>query len=407
MNIQSFIRLPSTVYISVWTIAIWLQSLQILDFYQPINWHFVRIQILAYLIILVSEFFIKKHYSSYSLSLEKNNELLTSLYNFCKLSFPILIAMFAIDVLFSGGIPLFWLICRNGLAHSDFGIPTFHGVFHGILLFFTTSSFFLFRQGVYKKESFIHLIFFFFYAILAFNRGIIFIFTLQAFFIYLLTEKKKLSGRFLFLLIIFSFLFIFIFGILGDFRTGYNTFARNITSEWKDFFNFFPKSLLWFYNYSTAGLNNLYGNIPNVHPQYIPYYTFVRLIPTVVYSFFGIKNFRAFTLLDERDTVSTAFEGLVADFGLMGILLYLPIIFLAQINYHKALKNSYFAIIFYGILMQTIVMMVFVDTFFFLPFLLQMFLLCYINYQKKLYSVFKQYDVLFNKIYERFKYAKN
>jgi oligosaccharide repeat unit polymerase len=390
MNFSPFIFSPSLLYITVWTVTIWLQSLQILNFYKPINWNFISMQILAYIILLISEFVIKERYKSFYQVVEKKHKKIEQLYSFCRPLFPLLIVMFIIDIIYSGGVPLFWLISGNGLTHSDFGIPTFHGAFHGILLFFVTSSFFLFRQGIHKKENFIHIVFFFFYACLSFNRGIIFIFIFQALFIYLIM-LSKLNLRYIILLILFSLFFIWIFGILGDFRTGCNTFSRNITSEWHGFFNFFPKSLIWFYTYSTSGLNNLYGNIPNVHPGYVPYYTFSRLVPTIFYNLLGIPKACAFTLVDGRGTISTAFEGLVSDFGLIGILLYLPIIVFAQVSYYRALKNSFFSIIIYGILMQTILMTIFVDTFFYLPFLLQIFLLCYVNYQENIQFFFKKH----------------
>lgn len=390
MNFQSFLISPSFLYIFVWTTTIWLQSLQILDFYKPINWDFIKIQIIACLILLVSEYFFKSYYRSDDKDDKNKYENLENLYSFCRKLFLLLVAMFAIDALYSGGLPLFWLISRNGLTHADFGIPTFHGTFHGILLFFTTSSFFLFLQGVHKKENFIHVMFLFFYAILSFNRGIVFIFVVQAVYIYLLLFRKKININYIIFFILFSLFFIWIFGVLGDFRTGYNTFSRNISSEWYDFFNFFPKNLIWSYNYSTTGLNNLYGNIPHIDPNYTPYYTFSRLIPTFVYNFLEIPQLRAFTLVDERATICTAFEGLVSDFGLIGMLLYIPIIFLAQITYYKALKNSFFSIILYGILMHSITMTVFIDTIFYLPFLLQMFLLCFFFYKKEIKKYYKK-----------------
>jgi oligosaccharide repeat unit polymerase len=405
MNLQTFLFSPSFLYIFIWTTTIWLQSLQILDFYKPINWEFIKIQTIVCLILLISEFFFKSYYRSDNQDAKKKYETLENLYSFCRKLFLLLLVMFAIDALYSGGLPLFWLISRNGLTHADFGIPTFHGTFHGILLFFTTSSFFLFLQGVHKKESFIHVMFLFFYATLSFNRGIVLIFLVQAIYIYLLIFRKKINLRSIVFLILFSLFFIWIFGVLGDFRTGYNTFARNISSEWNDFFNFFPKNLLWFYNYSTTGLNNLYGNIPHIDPNYTPCYTFARLIPTVVYNFLEIPQLRAFTLVDGRATICTSFEGLISDFGLIGILFYLPIIILAQISYYKALKNSFFSIILYGILMQSITMTVFIDTIFYLPFLLQIFLLFCFFYKQKIKEFYKKSLLIIKQ--HRYNHAKN
>lgn len=311
------------------------------------------------------------------MGLDKYNENLKKLHSFSVKMLPILLIMFVIDVIYSGGVPLIWIIFDTGQTHADFGIPTFHGTFHGILLFFVTSSFFLLRQGFNKKENLFHIILFFIYAAIVFNRGIVCIFIIQLFFINLII-MKKISIKHFFLFLILSVFLIFIFGVLGDFRTGYNVFYTNIKSEWEYIFEFLPKSFLWFYAYYTGGLNNLYANIPNIEPTYFPFYTFARMVPTLVYKWIGITNTNGpFTLASASITISTAFQGILSDFGLFGILLYLPVIIFAQISYRKALKGNIFSILIYGILMQTIIMTPYIDTIFYLTFLLQIFLAIY------------------------------
>ena len=166
---------------------------------------------------------------------------------------------------------------------------------------------------------------------------------------------------------------IFSFGILGNFRMGGNVFEASISDDWRDFFNIFSDSLIWFYVYATGGINNLYFNINNVDPNYLPIYSFAKLIPSIVYDALGLpKIYDSFDLVDGRLTVSTAYQGVVSDFGVYGILVYLPIIIICQFVHRKAVNGSDVSILYYGILMQTVILTPYIDTVFYLTFTLQL-----------------------------------
>lgn len=373
---------PSFVYIFIWASVMWLQSLQMVVFYEPVNELFVYFQLVVFVTLLASELVIKEYSNLVRKNLYVNLSQLASLHLFNKRLFFLLVGIFIFESVVSGGFPLVWLAIGDGRTHVDFGIPTLHGAFHGFLLFFATSSFLLLKNNICRKKNLFHVGLFIVYAILVFNRGIVIIFLIQALFIYLVM-KGGVRLSFLFYFFIFFAALVYVFGVLGDFRSGGNLFAVSVSGEWEDFFEVFPQSLLWFYVYVTGGLNNLYYNLPDVEPVYVPLYTFAKLVPTVVYDVLDMpKAYDSFILDDGRLTVSTAFQGLVSDFGLFGILGYLPILILAQISYRNARSGAVLFIMLYGMLMQTIVMTLYIDTVFYLTFLLQLLLVFYFMLRK-------------------------
>ena len=373
---------PSFVYVFVWGVVIWLQSLKMLDFYDAVNDDFIYLQAVVFLVLLISEVIIKKSVRPVRNDLYVNLSPLISLHLFNKRLFFILIGVFVFESIVSGGFPMIWLVVGDGRTHFDFGVPTLHGAFHGFLLFFATSSFLLLQNNIFKKENFFNIFLFFVYAVLVFNRGIVIIFAIQALFIYLVMRGGVRISFLFYFFVVFS-VSVYAFGVLGDFRTGWNPFAVSVNDEWERFFEVFPGSFLWFYAYVTGGLNNLYHNISDLEPTYVPLYTFAKLVPTVVYDLMNIpKIYDSFVLDDGRLTVSTAFQGLVSDFGLFGILGYLPVIILAQISYRKARSGLVLFIMLYGMLMQTVVMTPYIDTMFYLTFLLQLLLVFYFIFHK-------------------------
>lgn len=365
---------PSVVYFAIWFLVISLQSLQVLDFYEPVNVNFIFLQLGLVFILFFSELVIKVNIRPVRRSLHLSSKMLKSMHLFNKRMLFFLVFVFVFESGVSRGFPLIWLVIGDGRTHVDFGLPTLHGAFHGFLLFFATSSFLLLTINFQKKRNLFHIGLFLFYAALVFNRGIVVVFLVQALFIYLVIRGGVKISSVIYLSVFFLAL-VFVFGWLGDLRSGHNLFSNSVSDDWVSFFEIFPESLLWFYAYFTGGVNNLYYNIVYVEPTYVPLYTFAKLVPTVVYDFMDMsKMVDSFVLADGRLTVSTGFQGLISDFGLFGMLGYLPIIILAQIFYRKAQAGSVRSILLYGILMQSTVMTVYIDTVFYLPFLLQLFL---------------------------------
>jgi len=364
---------PSFAYIAIWSLVICLHSLNLIAFYEEINFQFIWMQISIFVFLLFSEILVKVSNRGHRYSLKRIAFDARPLNRVNKVLLPILVIMFLVDSLYSGGFPLIWILLGDGRSHGDFGMPTFHGLFHGLLLFFVSSSFLMVRLKCQPKKNMRHVLLFVLYVVFVFNRGIIIIFGIQAVFIYIITSQRISFSRYI-KMGMGTGAAIYIFGLLGNLRSGGNVFANAIGGEGSQIFGIIPESLIWFYVYATGGLNNLLHNLEMVTPSYLPIYTFAKLLPTVGYQLLGLpQTYGTFELADGRLTVATAFQGLVSDFGIIGIFFYVPLLVLAQVAYRKSLKRSSIgAILFYAMLMQTIIMSPYVDTIFYLTFLLQL-----------------------------------
>jgi oligosaccharide repeat unit polymerase len=366
-------RSPAVVYMLVWGAVIWLQSLQIIVFYEPPNTEFVLIQLSCGLILLGTGFMLSSLTVGKGQSPEEVFQISCGIDVFTRRLPRLLVAMFAIDALWSGGVPLWWVLAGSEKTHVDFGIPTFHGAFHAILLFFATSSYYLWRVGK-KRRHLWNLMGFLAYGVVSFNRGIVILFLIQALFITLIM-RRGFPIRSTLATLLGGAVVVLLFGWLGDVRMGGNVFSSAVASDASIIFDYVPASLIWFYVYVTGGLNNLYYNINQVSPTYLPLFTFAKMIPSVVYDALGLSQvYSSFVLADGRLTVSTAYQGLVSDYGVYGVMGYMPIIILAQVAYQKVRAGSSATILLYGMLMQTVVMTPYIDTVFYLTFFLQLIL---------------------------------
>lgn len=377
---------PSLIYIFLWLSIILLQALKLLDFYSSPSRDFIIIQIYISILVLVSELFFRS--LRYKNNFININDAYQTLEIMLRKFSVILIMIFILEVIYSKGVPALWIFSNALKTHADFGIPTIHGAFHGFLLFYTNISFYLYLSKINRKVNFSRVLMLFIYASLVFNRGIVIIVLIQFLFLYILVRKENiLSIKFLILTPVGSLLFLWIFGRLGNIRHGFNVFSNSISEGSLYLFEWLPLEYLWSYSYITGGLNNLYYNIESINPDFIPDHTLSKLVPTAVYKLLDIeKNIDTFTLADPRITVSTAFQGPISDFGIIGILYIVPVIMTAQFMLKRALYGCSFSTIFYSILMQSILLTPYIDTLLYLPFLLQVVLLvlAYLIIQKNM-----------------------
>ena len=371
---------PLLLFSGLWITVILLQNAHMLNFYSDANTGFIlallaTVTISYFFTFILDNIYLKRQYLKGAVLDQK-----IKIYSLNKINFfnkrlkIVLILIFFFECFFSGGVPLIWILSGASLTHGDFGIPTIHGFFHGILLYFVTSSFLLFSKGISRKENLMNMLLFIFYAVLVFNRGIVILFILQASFIFLVLQKRfKLKYIIIGGVFILPFL-LWLFGLLGDIRSGSNVFLISTSPEWAEFFEIFPDNLTWPYVYITGSLNNVYFNIDDVEPLGYPFFTFAKLIPSALYDFLGIEAvYDSFTLADGRVTVSTAFQGLISDFGVFGILAYSPILIYSHIQYRKALSGDIYSILYYCMFIQAVAMTIYIDTIFYLTFVLQLF----------------------------------
>ncbi len=276
-----------------------------------------------------------------------------------------------VEVYHGRGVPLTWVIFGTGRLYTEFGIPSFHGVMNACYLQLVTSLAYL---GLVQKKR----IYFFFilvllaWPILMLGRGILLSALVQVTVVALFFIKVK--PKYLLALLLLGLMFIVGFGFLGDMRQNANPFEYLVQDEYKEIFSSLPSGFLWVYVYLTAGLSNLFYNLPTLEPTYTFNYSFSNMLPTVVREFFDISGRNdLFLFVDHNLNTSTVYAGFASDFWILGGFVMVALIQLfACVAYRIAMGGRPWGIFAYTVFFQILLFSIFYDMFFLLPTLFQL-----------------------------------
>jgi oligosaccharide repeat unit polymerase len=279
-----------------------------------------------------------------------------------------------VDILYSGGLPVFWSAFGSDKNYTDFGVPSFHGVINSFYLFVVT----LFAIDVFveKKKFPVFLIFMLLWPVAILGRGILLSALVQIFAVYVVFNSFPLR-KIIFVLFIVV-LNVIVFGVLGNYRGTDNPFQYLVDDGVATaVFDFLPNGFLWFYVYLTAGLNNVSYGLDSFQPLYYPYYSVINLIPSVFRVDIDgyVLNASLIPLADENLNTSTFYSGYISDFGLFGGVLAGFFLQLIAMYFYRHAKSGHLgAVLGYAVMFECIVFSVFYDLFFLLPYLLQIFM---------------------------------
>jgi oligosaccharide repeat unit polymerase len=362
---------PAIMWSMSWGGALFLMSFQLTLNLQEVSNTFLMLVVFNILTALfigsIQKFATSKNSKKIYLSSEKNaiNRL------FRKVFFFWIFGSF-IDVIYSGGIPMLWVVIGSTKDYTDFGISSFHGVVNSCYLLSITIlslKIFCLKEIRYKKWLYVMLC----WSIVIFARGIFLSALVQALVVYLLfasIDWRKI-GRFL----LISVVLILCFGIVGNFRSVDNPLSYLIGEGASGaFFNITPSGFLWVYVYITSGLNNISYNIDTLQPTYTFYYSVLNLIPSFIRNDIDgyVANSSLVELVDPMLNTSTFYSGYLSDFGVLGAglaAIFLQI--LSSFFYAKAKKGSLFAVLCYAIFFECVFFSVFYDLLLLLPYLIQ------------------------------------
>jgi oligosaccharide repeat unit polymerase len=280
-----------------------------------------------------------------------------------------------VEVYFSGGFPLYWVLVGIPKLYTEFGIPSFHGIMNALYLQLVTMLFYLYVcRPESKKIYLIAIILLLSWPVMMLGRGILVSALIQMGCIYLILNKVKLSQ--ILLMLIACLTVVVAFGMLGDMRQTINPFSYLIRDNYS-LLHELPSGFLWFYVYLTAGLSNLFNNVDVINPSYIPQFSFSNMLPTIVRNMLEIDPRNdAFTFVDPNLNTSTAYAGFVSDFGVIGGVVFFGLIHVIVCQIYKAaLHGKPWSIFSYTVAVQIIAFSIFYDMFFLLPTLFQ-FIIC-------------------------------
>jgi len=270
-----------------------------------------------------------------------------------------------INILYSGGIPLYWMIAGVGKDYTNYGIPSFGGFIQAINVFLAVSYFILY---FYKRER-KYLYFFIvqlFWPILVVSRGNFTYMLLEIVGAYLMINRGKI--RSIFYLITVFIVFIYLFGVIGDFRFGIErslAFKQGVLSqEYVSLAEYLPSGLLYVYMYVTTPINNVVYNIVNLNPNYLPYSSSVYLFPTVIRTILFKGGGPTYGLVSETFNTVTFYSGYLVDFGINFTILIVTLIqFVVIILYLNAMRGKLSYIIAYSVAFQCVALSIFSDNF--------------------------------------------
>ena len=225
------------------------------------------------------------------------------------------------EVLYSGGLPILWLLRHSAKNYGDFGIPSLHGLLNSLLLALALSSLLLWlRSG--ERRFLILPAFSLFWSLVVISRNLLVVDALQLMLLWGLFRGVRWS--FVWRALLAASLLIWIFGAVGDARSGAYAF-RSLAQPTERLPGWLPSGFLWAYVYLATPLNNLLFTIqsrPPLHAWTLPNTTsllFPSVIRKLVYrggtAVSGLLMTKAFN-------VSTAFVAPYRDLGAFGVAAY-------------------------------------------------------------------------------------
>ncbi|MDD2162453.1 O-antigen ligase [Pseudomonas sp. MIL19] len=365
---------PNSAFIVIWLSLIFLFSLEILQINVAYSWSAITVIciniILAGLMLVLSLGRRKRLDISAVRSALYDKRFVIKRYVYLMFGVYAVISVF--DVIYSGGVPLYWKLSGDSRQYVDFGIPTLHGIANSIIYFLSALCVLLAYLKIARSPWLLLMIFIWQFLIL--SRGTIMVMVVQMLSVYLIMSRPALKRTLI--LVAFVFATIIFFGVAGDIRQGQNPYYGLLNDEWYSFFEAIPSGFLWIYVYLVSGFNNFLFNAELIEPSYFPVYTFAKLVPSVVYNMLGIeKAVDSFQFVNAGLNVSTIYSGFYSDFGLFAFFPVFIIQAIASVAYGRAQGGSIYDLLAFSVCYQAVVFSPFIDTFFYLPFIFQFFII--------------------------------
>ncbi len=360
---------PLSIFNAIWLVVILLYQLRLSVLQGKLNEKTIITFIICILLFSVSFIIGNLLLSKNKNTKVKENKIIK--YNLIKKMYIFWIVVEIIETIYSKGLPIIWKITGSAKTYMNYGIPTVHGLMNAIGLCIVILSFYLYmyeKNNYNKKNKKLLLII---VSILGFSlclitRQVIVTAIIEIGVIYICFQKRIPWKK----IILLSLVGIIVFGIIGNFRTGYQEFLDVAVMKNEQI----PKPLIgfyWVYMYLTmtvANVNNAvllgingYGITP-IASVYIP-----TVISNLLFSNSSIKvpNY----LVTQAFNVSGFFIEFYIAYGNLGVgiisFVYgiLGAYIFSKIKRDESEKN----ILYYAIYLQIIVLSFFYNHLLYLP----------------------------------------
>lgn len=289
-----------------------------------------------------------------------------------KIAFLVWACLTGVEVWYSRGVPLLWLIEGTGQSYVDFGIPSFHGLLNSLLLTIGLGGFTLFAVTGNKRHLWMPAVVIA-WSMVAVTRNMLIVILMECFIVWAMIRRitwKKIAKALVPLVAL-----VLVFGYVGDMRTGIDRF-RQLADPSPNYPEWLPSGVLWIYIYVSTPINNLVNTMRTTVPLNSPLFpnTTSLLVPSVlreiIYNPATISNAVSGELVEEGSwNVSTAYVGAFQDFGKLGIACFS--IVLGWLSAHFWCDRSLRGSLIYAVLGQCLAISVFFNHLFYLPVITQ------------------------------------
>lgn len=351
---------PIFLYNSIWLITILLYQLKLSYLQQNLSPETLKIFLVAvlsynlgYIFFSLFRVFKNKARNNYHFTIDKKINIANI----------IIAIIFIIEIIYSGGFPFLWKIIGSSKIYFDYGIPSIHGAFNGLVICLGAYS-------LYKKPR--KCIPYILIGILILSRQVIMSIFIEGIICILIKNNKIIKWKKIFGYVIVILLF---FTLLGNFRSGKDT-MNNIFKP-KDGVENISVTTKWIYSYTTFSLSNFNNLVSITHGNINKGASMANdLLPSAITSKinFSVK-YKFNYLISPNYTASTYLVSSYLDYGVGGIILINVVIsFIGYILYRRILYNtSSKEILSYSVFTHNIILLFFTNMFLYLPIIIQLF----------------------------------
>jgi len=370
---------PLTLFVSVWALSLLMYALHLSDLLTFTTSQVSRI--VQWIVIpYVAAFLVFQTF--YSLSPKKivtaaqqrapEREFLTLVEAKIHRWFLCWCVLTFVEVVFSGGLPILWLIRGSSKDYSTFGLPVLHVVLSSLLAVLALSEFGIYALHGGKRRLLIPA-WLLLWSIMSVSRGIMIVGLLQWSVLWFFLKGTHV--RTILKVGAVGLLIVYIFGYLGDLRSGGEAFRALAQPSW-NYPAWLPSGFLWFYIYFTTPLGNLVNTSLRTAPLnsfLFPntlYYAFPTVIRNVIYG--KAASGTGGDLVSESFNVSTAYVGPFSDYGYVGMVCFSTTLAIIAAYYWRK-RSTFRDGLIYTIVAQCLVLSIFWNFLFYMPFLGQVF----------------------------------
>lgn len=286
----------------------------------------------------------------------------TCLYRFIKICFMAWLLIYPVTVIYSGGMPIIWMMTGDGRTYVDFGVPSLSGALNLLRAFIFAGGVLLFLRRPGGKVFLILPAIMFISSFAELARGNMIVLVLHG--IAMIAIMRPLRLKHVLRVGLALLCAIVLFGVIGDMRDEGRGILNTIGED--SIFSSLPSGFQWIYLYITTPINNVnYALAQGMEPLYAPFFSIQPMLPTVIRNMVFENQAYPMELVSEAFNATTFYSPLLSDFGMIGAAAVVVCLQIIVAYLHiRAKKGSVPHLLYYPAFYTSVVMSVFYMAFF-------------------------------------------